>query len=86
MTRRKILGLLGALIPTSLLAQRGTMQKGQAVVCSGESLKCPLGHETCSNINAPLVVGNGNKEYPDVGQLFEQKVHKCDQCGVLFCP
>jgi hypothetical protein len=77
---------VGMLASISAVAQTATMQKGKAVVCSGSATKCPLGHETCVTIDMPLVVGNDNRNYPDVGQLFDQRVHKCDVCGVLFCP
>lgn len=75
--------LLG--IPALALAQKNAvLQKGKAVVCDGESLKCPLGHDTCREIDAPIVVGNNNRDYPDQAQIFEYKMLRCQVCGVLF--
>ena len=85
--RRAFSYIAGLLASIPVFAQKqGVMEKGQAVVCDSGSTKCPLGHATCISINAPLVVGNGNRDYPDVAQLFDQRIHKCDQCGILFIP
>jgi hypothetical protein len=75
---------VGMLAAISATAQTATMQKGKAIVCPSYSLKCPLGHDTCATIDAPLVIGNGNRNYPDVGQVFEKMVVQCDVCGILF--
>ena len=84
LTRRSLLSALSALIPASLLGQKAIMEKGQAVVCAENSIQCPNGHATCKVINAPLEVGNDNRNYPESSQLFDYHVLRCDQCHVLF--
>jgi hypothetical protein len=74
--------LLG--IPALAVRQSAILQKGKAVICEGSTVKCPLGHDTCREIDAPIVVGNNNRDYPDSGQLFDTRMLRCQQCGVLF--
>lgn len=66
------------------LAQQAVMEKGKAVVCEGDSVKCPNGHDTCRVIDAPIVIGNDSYQYPDVRQLRDYHVLRCDVCKVLF--
>jgi hypothetical protein len=85
MNRRKLLSWLAAFLPAMAVAQKSAvLEKGQAVVCDDTPVKCPLRHDSCKEVNAPLVVGNGNKDYPDAAQLFDYRVFVCDVCGVLF--
>lgn len=64
--------------------QRSVMEKGKAVVCDGMGLRCPNGHQTCPTIDAPLVIGNQNRNYPDSTVLFDYTQVRCDICHVLF--
>lgn len=82
--RRAFLSNLLVGIPALAAAQTGIVEKGKAVICDGSSVKCPLGHESCREIDAPIAVGNGNFEYPEVGQLHAFKMLRCQVCGVLF--
>ena len=82
--RRSFLAWAFGLLGASAVAQKAIMKEGQAVVCESESIKCPNGHATCRIINAPLVVGNDRRDYPDMGQLYEYHVLRCDTCRVLF--
>lgn len=75
--------LVTALFGTSV-AQTSITVKGKAVVCSGSSVKCPLGHETCRYIDAPVAVGNDSYQNPDVAQNRNFKMLWCQQCGALF--
>jgi hypothetical protein len=87
MMRRSFLSYaVGMLSAVGLAAQSGTsvMEKGKAVVCDAGGTKCPLGHDTCKRIDAPLVVGNGRQDYPDWGQIYDYHMFVCDQCGILF--
>ncbi len=81
--RRFFHGFLALLAPAAL-AQKAIVQRGQAVVCDSDSVKCPNGHESCKSINAPIVVGNGNRDYPDQSQLFDFHLLRCEVCHVLF--
>lgn len=88
MTRRNWFLKLCAAVPylgtVALVAQKGIVQNRQAVVCNGDSVKCPNGHATCKSINAPIVVGNDSHISPDTAQLFEYHVLRCEVCKVLF--
>lgn len=76
---------VGMLASVPMFGQKAIMENGQAVICKEDSsIKCPLRHATCKRVNAPLVVGNGNREYPDMAQLYELPVYACDICGMLF--
>jgi hypothetical protein len=78
-------GVVGLLAGSALAQDKPTaMEKGQAVVCETGKTKCPLGHETCYEINAPLVVGSGSYQNPDVGQVFTKVELECQVCHVLF--
>lgn len=57
---------------------------GKAVVCEGEPIKCPLKHDTCKKIDAPIVVGTGTYQSPDVGQLSNIHIFMCMSCGIIF--
>lgn len=85
-TRRSFISwasVLFAALPA--LAQKPTvMEKGKAVVCDNDATKCPLGHDTCTTINAPVVVGNDSYQNPDVGQLRDYHLLRCDVCHMLF--
>lgn len=65
-------------------AQQAIMEKGKAVVCDREAVKCPNGHDTCAVIDAPIAIGNDSYQYPDVKQLRDYHVLRCDVCKVLF--
>lgn len=85
MKRRSFLSYgVGMLAASTAVAQKGIMQDGKAVVCSGESLLCPNGHKTCAFIDAPIVVGNDSHISPDMAQLFDYHVMRCQTCHVLF--
>ena len=83
LTRRALVGFLFGLSGIAV-AQKAIMEGKKAVVCDGEAVKCPLQHETCRVIDAPLVVGNDRRDYPENSQLFDYRVLVCDQCGILF--
>lgn len=70
----------------SASGQRAAMQSGHAVVCDPnvQTVKCPLGHETCREIDATPVVGNNSHDYPSTAQLYDYRMLRCGQCGVLF--
>jgi hypothetical protein len=79
--------LLKSFLPSLLLGQYAATKKdGSVHVCAENTstVKCPQGHETCRNINAPLVVGNGDYNYPNWAQLTTYKLLWCDTCGALF--
>ena len=78
------LGLAHGAIVTATFAQKAIVQNGQAIVCSTEAVKCPNGHPSCKSINAPLVVGNDDRNYPDQAQLYSYHVLRCETCHVLF--
>ena len=83
--QRSFFSILAALLAIPAFGQKtAVMQKGQAVVCDGDAIKCPNGHDSCRTINAPLMVGNDNRSYPDSAQLFDYHLMRCDQCHVLF--
>ena len=72
------------LIGIPAVAQKAVLRNGKAVVCDSDSTTCPNGHKTCRTIDAPLVVGNDNRNYPDSAQLFDFHVLRCDTCRVVF--
>lgn len=78
----RIIGLLG--LTSFAFGQKAIMEKGKAVVCEGDPVKCPLGHDSCKAIDAPIAVGNDSYQNPDVGQLRDYHVLRCDVCKVLF--
>lgn len=85
MKRRNLFAALcGLLLTPFAMAQDAITSGGVAKVCSGRSVKCPLGHETCRQIDASIIVGNGNRDAPDWGQLATTKMLRCETCGVLF--
>jgi hypothetical protein len=70
---------------SAAFGQRAILENGQAVVCKDDSLICPLCKKpTCPKINAPLMIGNDNREYPDSSQLFDFHIIRCDNCRGLF--
>lgn len=84
LSRRTFFSGLLVGIPILALAQRAIIEGKEAVVCESDSVKCPNGHASCKSINAPIVVGNDNREYPDTAQLFGFHLMRCDVCKVLF--
>jgi hypothetical protein len=75
--------LLG--IPVIAFGQEAVMEGGKAIVCDSGTATCPNGHKTCRKIDTPIVVGNDNRDYPDIkGQLFDYHMLRCDVCHVLF--
>lgn len=94
MTRRSFLWhgpMLAVAIPATsqeIYNKQGTgiVIKGKAVVCDGEAVKCPLGHDTCREIDAPIAVGNDSFQNPEVAQIRTYRVLFCESpgCGVLF--
>jgi hypothetical protein len=73
-----------AAIGASAQDKNAIIEKGNAVVCHTDVVKCPLGHDSCTVINAPLAVGNDSYQNPEVGQLTAFHVLRCDVCHVLF--
>lgn len=84
LSRRAFLSNLVVGVPALAARQTATLQKGKAVVCEGSSVKCPLGHETCREIDAPLAVGSQSYQNPEVGRLTAFTMLRCQLCGVLF--
>lgn len=88
MNRRSFISYLAPLLATvaAFGQKQAVLVNGKAKVCEndGPTLRCPLKHETCRNIAAPLVVGNGSYDSSAVAQLREKIVIQCDVCGVLF--
>lgn len=82
--RRNFLFRFLAAVSATAFAQTAVMQKGKAVVCENESVKCPNGHETCKTIDAPLAIGNDNYQNPDCVPLRAYHLLRCDVCHVLF--
>jgi hypothetical protein len=78
------LSLAFGVIAGTVVAQKAVIEKGKAVVCESDSLKCPNGHDTCPSIDAPLAVGNDSYQNPEVAQLRNYHVLRCDVCHVLF--
>lgn len=79
-------GMLAAAMPLRGQQKAAVTEKGKAVVCDAGAIKCPLNHDSCQRIDAPIVVGNGNRDYPDYAQLYDVPVFVCDICGILFSP
>jgi hypothetical protein len=85
MMRRSFLHYgLGMLTAMSASAQTAIMEKKQAVVCDSGSTKCPLGHDTCYQINLPIAVGQGTYQNPEVAALNGKIILECDQCHIAF--
>lgn len=75
--------LLG--IPAAAFGQKAILEGGKAIVCAEESVTCPACKKaTCPTINAPIMIGNDNRNYPDSSQLFDFHQIRCDNCHVLF--
>lgn len=84
MNRRGFISMLAGALPISLLSQTAVMKDEKALACSGSTTICPNKHKTCRNIDAPLVIGNENREYPSPSVLFDYRILSCSVCGVLF--
>jgi len=85
MIRRSFLSsLVGMAASIPVIGQSAILEKGKAIVCDSGSTKCPNGHETCYTINAPLAVGSGTYQNPEVAALSAKIVLECDVCHVLF--
>lgn len=84
MTRRSFLAYGVGMAGSATFAQQAIMEGKKAVVCDSDSVKCPLGHDSCRVIDAPLAIGNDSYQYPDVKQLRDYHVLRCDVCKVLF--
>lgn len=82
--RRSFLSYAVGMLASIAGAQKTVMEKGQAVVCDGTTLKCPNGHMTCPTINATMAIGNDNRNYPETAVLFDYHIVRCDVCHVLF--
>jgi hypothetical protein len=83
--RRGFLAYVLGAIAAPLLAQRADLQNGKAIVCDEDVLTCPNGHKTCRNIDAPIVVGSDrNVDNPDVAELHNYHMERCNFCRVLF--
>lgn len=83
-TRRSIVGMLLGLVGLAS-AQKVAVQNGKAIVCQGDKLTCPNGHETCASIDAPIIVGSDrNRDYPEWAPLYQFHMERCEQCHVLF--
>lgn len=88
MMRRSFLayavGMLSAVGVAQSDDHKTVMEKGKAVVCEGSTFKCgACGKDSCSTINAPMVIGNENRNYPEPAVLFQYRFVVCDNCGVL---
>lgn len=85
MKRRSFLGYAVGMVSAAVAsAQTAILENGKAVVCESSTIKCPLNHESCRRIDAPIAVGNDNRNYPSVGQVYDYHVFVCDRCGVIF--
>jgi len=82
--RRSFLSYAVGMVGSAAVAQQAIMEGKKAVVCDSEAVKCPLGHDSCRVIDAPLAVGNDKYDYPEVSQLHTYHVLRCDVCKVLF--
>ena len=78
------IGMLASVV-SAFGQSKAIVENKQAVVCPGDTAKCPVcKSDTCATINAPIVVGNDSREYPDMAQLFDHKIICCDVCGAAF--
>lgn len=90
MNRRSFLTRFGvavvAVTGTVFAQKQAIMIQGKAKVCEndGSTLKCPNGHETCRNIDAPIAVGNGSYDLSAVAAVRSKIMEECDVCHVLF--
>jgi hypothetical protein len=79
------LAIAFSIVTGATLAQKSAvLENGKARVCDSDSIKCPNGHDTCRSIDAPLAVGNDSYQNPEVGQLREFHLIRCEVCHVLF--
>jgi hypothetical protein len=87
-TRRAFLTRFGAAftaVTGVALAQKGITENGKAVVCKEDSVTCPVcKQKTCRLLDAPVVVGNNSREYPDQAQMYEFKILCCENCRAAF--
>lgn len=86
-TRRSFLGLVFGIVGVAAVAQqKGITENGKAVVCNDDgSILCPVCKKpTCKTLNAPIVLGNNSREYPDYAQQFDFKMICCDNCKAAF--
>lgn len=67
----------GVVLGTAI-GQNAIMENGKAVSCKGSDTTCPNGHKTCATIDAPLAIGNDSYDYPEVRQLRDYHVLRCD--------
>lgn len=88
MGRRTFLSYMSgmvAVVTGPAAAQRAILEGSKTVVCSDQPLTCPVcKQKTCPTINATLMVGNDNHEYPDSSQLFDYHIVRCDNCHAAF--
>jgi hypothetical protein len=82
--RRSFLAGAVGMMAGSTVAQQAIMEGKKAVVCDSEPIKCPLGHDTCRVINAPMAVGNDSYQSPEAVPLPAFHFLRCDTCHVLF--
>jgi hypothetical protein len=84
-TRRSFVGILLGLVGAASAQKAIIAPNGHAVICGDESVTCPVcKQKTCKVINAPIVVGNDNHNYPDQSQLFDYHILRCDNCLAAF--
>lgn len=85
-TRRTLLSSLLVGLASLAGAQNSSKQGGKVVVC-GEGVgvtRCPNNHEVCREIDAKLVVGNGDRSNPNWAQVPDYTVLWCQVCHALF--
>lgn len=77
---------LGLLAAPLLAQQKGITENGKTVICNDDgSITCPVCKKaTCKTLNAPVVLGNNNREYPDQSQMYDYKLICCDNCRAAF--
>ncbi len=86
LTRRAFFSSLLVGVAGIAAAQKASLQNGKVVVCAENksTARCPQGHEVCREIDAKLVVGNGDRDYPNWAQVNEFTMLWCPQCHALF--
>jgi hypothetical protein len=78
-------GMMSVAISASA-QEKGIVENGKTVICNDNgSIMCPVcKHLTCKTLNAPVVLGNNNREYPDQSQMYDYKLICCDNCRAAF--
>lgn len=85
--RSFVTGILAALLTHKAVPQKAAVTpEGKVKVCppNVSTVTCPQGHQTCRKIDAAIVVGNGDTNYPNWAQVPNSKLLMCETCSVLF--